>query len=62
MSLTYNKQIQRVVQKYVDSGEPWPAAARDIAAWAINNGLWAPHRDTLIGQCSEHLARAMREE
>ena len=62
MSMTYSEQLQRVVQKYVESGEPWPAAARDIAAWAINNSLWAPHRDTLVGQCSEDLARAMREE
>src|SRR6266571_5755081 len=62
MSLTYSEQMQGVVQQYVDSGEPWPAAARNIAAWAINNGFWAPHRDTLIGQCSEDLARAMREE
>ena len=62
MSQTYVEQLQRVVQQYVDSGQPWPAAARDIAAWAISTGRWAPHRDTLIGQCSEDIARAMREE
>jgi len=62
MSLTYSEQLQRVVQQYVDSGEPWPASTRDIASWAINKGLWTAHRDSLVGQCADDLARAMREE
>ena len=46
----------------MDSGEKWPATRREIAAWAIRNSLWAPHRSDLIGQCAEQLSRAMREE
>ena len=59
---TYSEQLQSIVRQYQDAGQPWPATARQIADWAIRSKLWAPQRNTLISQCAEHLARAMREE
>jgi hypothetical protein len=58
----YNEQLQRIVAKYREAGEPWPATARQIAGWGISRGLWAPHRDSVVKQFAEQLARAMREE
>ena len=51
-----------MVDSYIRSGEKWPATARQIASWAIQEKLWVPHPETLIGKCAEELARAMRED
>lgn len=54
--------MQRIVEQYRDAGEEWPATARQIAGWAIREGLWKPQGSTLIARCAEELSRAMREE
>lgn len=59
---TYNEKIQKLVEQYRKEGNPWPAQAIDIAAWAVRGGHWEPHRQTVLKQCAEDLARAMREE
>ena len=38
--MSYNEQLQRIVKKYEDAGNPLPATAHDIAIWAIEQGLW----------------------
>ena len=60
--LTRNKDLQHIADKYRESGQPWPAATRDMAAWAIREGLWKPSHSDLLNQCTDQLARAMREE
>ena len=59
---TFSEQRQSIVNKYIDTGQEWPASKRQIASWAIVNKLWYPQRSALIDQCAEELARAMREE
>ena len=59
---TYTEQMQRIWQFYVEAGEPLPATSRDVAAWAIRNGLWHPQPADVIAQCAEDLSRALREE
>lgn len=58
----YATEMQRIVRQYRDDGQPWPATARDMANWAIRNGLWKQRPDSAIRECSEDLSRAMREE
>jgi len=58
----YNEQLQKIVTHYIEAGEEWPATARQIAAWAVSKGLWAPHPSSLVNQCAEDIAQAMREE
>ena len=60
--MSYNEQMQKIVDKYRDAGEIWPATTREIAAWAIRNKQWDEHGAEMISICAEHLARAMREE
>jgi hypothetical protein len=60
--MTYNEQMQRIVNKYREAGGTWPATTHEIAAWAIRNSHWEAYRATVIDICAEHLARAMREE
>jgi hypothetical protein len=62
MVRTYTQSMQEIVNKYRESGQPWPATAKQIAAWAINGKLWAPHRSRLITLCADQLSRAMSEE
>jgi hypothetical protein len=59
---TFTEQLQAIANRYIAAGMPWPASAKHIAAWAIEQGLWKPHPIDLINQCAEQLARAMREE
>ena len=59
---TYTEQLQTIANRYIEETQATVVAAREIAAWAIQNGLWAPQPSALVKQCAEELARAMREE
>lgn len=60
--MTYNERLQKLVNRYIDSGGTWPATVREVAAWALNNKLWAPQKNEVISIFAEQLSRAMREE
>jgi hypothetical protein len=60
--MTYSEQLQRIVNRYVEAAQPWPATARDIARWAIDAGEWRPQPTDLVNECADQLSRAMREE
>lgn len=45
--MSYTEQLQRIVKKYEVAGHSLPAPGHEIAAWAIEQGLWEPQRDTL---------------
>lgn len=60
--MSFSEQLQRIVTRYMDAKQPWPATTREMAAWAIRNKLWEAHPSALISQCADQLARAMREE
>lgn len=59
---TYTEQLQRIVKRYMESEQPWPATTRQIASWAIRQRIWAAQPSDLVNQCADQLARAMREE
>jgi hypothetical protein len=59
---TYMKQMQRIVDDYRLSGEPWPASAKAIADWAIHGGKWEFPASAIRRRCAEDIAAAMREE
>lgn len=59
---TYTKQLQRIVDAYLEAGQPWPATTHAIAGWAVRNALWHPQPSTIIDQCANQLSRAMRED
>lgn len=60
--MTYNEQMQRLADQYLEQTGKIAASARDMAVWAINNRLWEAQPSALIKQCAEDFARAMREE
>jgi hypothetical protein len=55
------EQNQRIVDKYRNSGQQWPASATAIARWAIGEKLWDIHPGAVIRQCADQIANAMRE-
>jgi hypothetical protein len=59
---TYMKQMQKIVDDYRLSGEPWPASAKTIAEWAILHGRWQLPAAAIRKRCAEDVAAAMREE
>ena len=56
------EQNQRIVARYRESGQPWPATAVDIARWAIGKRLWDIHPSKIVRQCADQIADAMRQE
>lgn len=62
MPKTYTEQMQKLVEEYRKSGQPWPGTTRDMAAWAVRTKRWEPSPEAAIEQCADAFARAMREE
>lgn len=58
----YSKQLQKIVDAYIADMQPWPASTHQIAAWAVQKRIWQPQPSSVIDQCANQLARAMREE
>lgn len=59
---TYVKQMQRIVDEYRLSSEPWPASAKAMADWAIATGRWELPAAAVRSRCADDIASAMREE
>ena len=60
--MSYNRQMQQLVEEYRQSGGVWPAPTRAVAAWAVHNNRWKPQPSAVISQCADHISRALREE
>lgn len=58
----YTKQMQKIVQEYRSSGQPWPASAKEMADWAILTGRWVMPAAAIRRRCADDIASAMREE
>jgi len=59
---TKTELLQELAERYRQSGQEWPATARQIAAWVIGEGLWKPQPKSIVGQCAAEIAAAMRQE
>ena len=59
---TYHEKLQAIAASYQKAGERWPASSKDIAAWAIKNGLWSPQPSSIISQCANQISEALRDE
>jgi len=59
---SYKENLQRIANQYIASTGNETFTTREIAEWAIDSGLWKPQPGKLISQCSEDIAKALREE
>lgn len=63
MSSTYNKTvIQRLVEPFLKAAGGGEFSHQEIAAWAIQNGLWKPNMKSQIALLCAELSEAMRAE
>lgn len=58
----YHEVMQQLADDYFAETGDWRATAADVAAWAIQNGLWEPPQQVAVKLCARDLSRAMREE
>jgi DNA-binding transcriptional regulator PaaX len=56
------EQNQKIVTRYREAGQPWPASSVDIARWAIAKKLWDIHPAKIVRQCADQIAEALRQE
>lgn len=56
------EQNQKIVAKYRESRQKWPATAIEIAQWALSRKLWEIHPSRVVRQCADQIAEAMRQE
>ncbi|MFZ2492262.1 MAG: hypothetical protein WA208_12335 [Thermoanaerobaculia bacterium] len=59
--MSYGEQLRGIANEYYKTHRA-PATTKDIAVWAVRNGLWHPQQSDVIDRCAEELSRAMREE
>ena len=59
---SYKEELQGFWHLYRDAGHDDSPTAKDVAAWAITQGLWKPRPADVINVLAEDLARAWREE
>ena len=50
---TYSEQLREIAELYRSSQQSWPATARQIAVWAINNGHYKAHHAKAIAKAAE---------
>lgn len=58
----FKRQLQSIIKQYRDDGLPWPAAASDIAKWAITTRRYELPQQLVEKICARDLAVAMRQE
>ena len=51
--MSYQEQMLKLIDKYRDAGQKWPAESAEIATWAIHKKLYAPHPEDIIKQCHD---------
>jgi hypothetical protein len=59
--MSYGDQLRAIANAFLTEHQE-QATAREIAAWAINNGHWHPQPSDYIDQCADQIAKAMRED
>nr|VFK37394.1 MAG: hypothetical protein BECKTC1821D_GA0114238_100148 [Candidatus Kentron sp. TC] len=62
IAMSYSEEMQGLWRKYEKAGMPIPATGYEVAAWAIENGLWKPRPQDIISMCASDLTKAFREE
>jgi hypothetical protein len=56
------EQLQKYANRFMQENGVVTFTAMAVAKWAIDNKYWEPQRSTLIKQCAEEIAKALREE
>ncbi len=58
----YNEQMAALADRYQAATGRTEYTTKEVAAWALDSGLWEPHREGILRQLAEDLSRALREQ
>lgn len=58
----YAEDMQAIFHQYQREVNPDPADLRDVAAWAMMQGLWQPRPSDIRDRFSHDMAEALRQE
>ncbi|MFG1265017.1 hypothetical protein [Xanthobacter aminoxidans] len=59
---TFSEQLQAIFDRYTDEVDSSPVSLDNVAAWAIEQGLYRPAPRDVIKLCREALAESLRQE
>ena len=59
---SFHEQMLHMVDEYRAAGQPWPSTSRQLAAFALERGLYEPHQGRLLSIVADEFSRAMREQ
>ena len=58
----FNETLLHIVDQYRAAGLPWPATAKQLASFALEEKLYEAHQGRLLSLVAEEFSRAMREQ
>ncbi|HCL66104.1 MAG TPA: hypothetical protein DIC56_14975 [Rhizobium sp.] len=59
---TFSEQMQAIFDRYTDEVDSSPVSLDNVAAWAIEQGLYRPAPRDVVKLCREALAESLRQE
>lgn len=59
---TFSEQMQAIFDRYTIEIDPTPVSLDNVAAWAIDQGLYRPAPRDVVKLCREALAESLRQE
>lgn len=59
---TFSEQMQAIFDRYTDEVDSSPVSLDNVAAWAIQQGLYRPAPRDVVKLCREALAESLRQE
>ncbi|MCA1404665.1 hypothetical protein I6F26_10315 [Ensifer sp. IC3342] len=59
---TFSEQMQAIFDRYTEEVNSSPVSLDEVAAWAIEQGLYRPAPRDIVKVCREALAESLRQE
>lgn len=58
----FSEQMQAIFDRYTEEVDSSPVSLDNVAAWAIEQGLYRPYPRDVVKLCREALAESLRQE
>jgi hypothetical protein len=61
-TVSFNEQMQSLAKDFQAATGTVTFSLKEMGAWALREGRWAPGQDAILRQFCEEMSRALREE
>jgi hypothetical protein len=58
---SYNEQLQALADLFMAETGRFTFTGKEVGVWALQNGHWQPHPDSVVRQFAHDFSRALRE-